>query len=143
MKQKFNKSWKSSKQPRKQRKYLANAPLHTKRNFASVNLSRDLRKKHFLRNITVRKNDLVKVMRGKFKKKQGKVIKVDYTKNKIFIEGIQIKKQDGSKINAPIQPSNLQIVELNLDDKKRNDIVNRTNKKGGENRPKSVDLEKK
>ena len=143
MKQKFNKSWKSSKQPRKQRKYLANAPLHTRRNFASVNLTKDLRKKYLLRNIVVRKNDVVKVMRGKFKKKQGKVIKVDYTKNKVFIDGIQIKKQDGSKVNAPIQPSNLQIVELNLEDKKRNNIVDRANKKKGENRPKSADLEKK
>ena len=29
MKAEFNKSWKSSKQPRKQRKFLANAPNHT------------------------------------------------------------------------------------------------------------------
>lgn len=143
MKQKFNKNWKSSKQPRKQRKYLANAPLHTKKNFASVNLTKDLRKKYLLRNLAVRKNDVVKIMRGKFKKKQGKVIKVDYTKNRVFIDGIQIKKQDGSKVNAPLQPSNLQIVELNLEDKKRNDIVNRANKKEGKNHPKSSDLEKK
>ena len=38
---------------------------------------------------------------------------------KIFIEAIQIKKKDGSKTNVPIKPSNLQIIELNLDDRKR------------------------
>ena len=30
-----------------------------------------------------------------------------------------VKKQDGSKVNVKIHPSNLQIVELNVEDKKR------------------------
>jgi len=119
MKKEFSKSWKSSKQPRKQRKYLANAPLHIKKRFLSVNLSKDLRKKHGKRNIVVRKGDMIKVMRGKFKKKQGKVTEVNTKKSKISIEGIQIKKQDGSKVNVKLRPSNLQIIELNLEDKKR------------------------
>ena len=38
---------------------------------------------------------------------------------KVFIEGIQVKKQDGSKVNVKLQPSNLQIIELNTEDKKR------------------------
>jgi|TARA_Y100000310_G_scaffold335050_1_gene416159 large subunit ribosomal protein L24 len=119
MKKEFSKSWKSSKQPRKQRKYLANAPLHIKKKLLSVNLSKDLRKKHEKRNINVRKGDMVKVMRGKFKKKQGKVVEVNTKKSKISIEGIQVKKQDGSKVNVKLRPSNLQIIELNLEDKKR------------------------
>ncbi len=119
MKQKFSKHWKSSKQPRKQRKYLANAPLNVKRKFVSVSLSKELRKKHGKRNIPVRKGDVVKIMKGKFKKKQGKVTKVELKKSKIIVEGIQIKKTDGSKVNAPLRASNLQIIELNLEDKKR------------------------
>ncbi|MBU2052789.1 MAG: 50S ribosomal protein L24 [Nanoarchaeota archaeon] len=119
MKQKFSTSWKSSKQPRKQRKYLANAPLHLKRKMLSVNLSKELRKKHGKRNIPVVKGDKVKVMRGKFKKKQGKVTEVKTKMMKIYIEGIQVKKQEGSKVNVPLRASNLQIVELNLNDKKR------------------------
>jgi hypothetical protein len=35
------------------------------------------------------------------------------------MEGIQVKKQDGSKANIKLQPSNLQIIELNIEDKKR------------------------
>ena len=54
-------------------------------------------------------------MKGKFKKKQGKVIEVNMKRLKIFVEGIQIKKQDGSKANIPLKPSNLQIIELNLE----------------------------
>ena len=119
MKQKFSKHWKSSKQPRKQRKYLANAPLNMKRKFVSVSLSKELRKKYGKRNIPVRKGDVVKIMKGKFKKKQGKVTKVELKKSKIIVEGIQIKKTDGSKVDVPLRTPNLQIVELNLEDKKR------------------------
>ena len=39
--------------------------------------------------------------------------------SKVIIEGIQVKKQDGSKANVKMIPSNLQIIELNLEDKKR------------------------
>ena len=119
MKQKFSTKWKASKQPRKQRKFLANAPLHIKRKFLSVNLSKDLRKKYGQRNVVVRKGDVVKIMRGKYKKKQGKVIEIKTKLQKIYIEGIQVKKTDGSKVNVMFRPSNLQIVELNIDDKKR------------------------
>ena len=119
MKKKFSTSWKSSKQPRKQRKYLANAPLHLKKKFISINLSKELRKKHGKRNVPVRKGDIIKILRGKFKKKQGKVTEVKSKISKIIVEGIQIKKMDGSKANVKLQPSNLQIIELNLEDMKR------------------------
>ncbi len=119
MKKKFSISWKSSKQPRKQRKYVANAPLHLKRKFISVNLSKELRKNHEKRNVLLRKGDKVKIMRGKFKNKQGKVVEIKIKTLKIFVENIQTKKQDNSKVNVPLRASNLQIVELNLDDKRR------------------------
>ena len=85
----------------------------------SVNLSKPLREKHKTRNIEVRKGDKVLIMRGKFKKKQGKIIEVKTKLLKVYIEGMQKKKTDGSKVNVPFKASNLQIVELNLDDKKR------------------------
>jgi len=119
MKKEFSKNWKSSKQPRKQRKYLANAPLHIRKKFVSSNLSKDLRKNHKRRNIPLRKGDVVKVMRGKFKKKQGKITEINLKNSKVIVDGIQIKKQDGSKVNVKLQPSNLQIIELNTEDKKR------------------------
>jgi large subunit ribosomal protein L24 len=125
MKNKFSKHWKASTQPRKQRKYTANAPLHIKKKLLSVNLSKELRKKHKIRNIEVRKGDTVKIMRGKFKKKTGKIIEVNVKTSKVKIEGIQVKKQDGSKANVRLRPSNLQIIELILEDKKR---MKRTNK---------------
>jgi len=119
MSKKFYNKWKASRQPKKQRKYLANAPLHIKRKFLSVNLSKDLRKKFGKRNLPLRKGDVVKIKKGKFKGKQGKIIEIRIKKEKIIVEGIQIKKRDGSKVNVRLRPQNLQIIELNTEDKKR------------------------
>ena len=90
MKQKFSKSWKCSSQPRKQRKYAANAPIHLKRKLLSVNLAKDLRKKYGKRNIPVRKGDTILIMRGKFKKKKGKVSEVKTKMEKIYILIVRI-----------------------------------------------------
>ena len=129
MKRKFSTHWISSTQPRKQRKYRANAPLHIKRRFLSTHLSKELRKKYERRNIPVRRGDVVKIMKGKFKKKQGKVLIVKTKTGKIYIEGMQVKKHDGSKVNVPFRAPNLEIIELNLDDKKRVDKLTEKTKK--------------
>jgi large subunit ribosomal protein L24 len=129
MKKEFSKLWKGSKQPRKQRKYLAKAPIHIKRKLLSVNLSKDLRKKQNTRNIEIRKGDKVKVMRGKYKKKEAKVIEVLTKQGKIYLENVNVKKQDGSKVNVPFRASNLQIIDLYSDDKKRFSTKNKTPKK--------------
>jgi ribosomal protein uL24 len=112
MKKEFSTAWKSSSQPRKQRKYRAKAPLHLRKKFVSVSLSKSLRKNSEHRNVPVKKNDKVKIMRGKFKGKSGKVLSVDLKYSKIVVEGIQVTKQDGSKANIKMQPSNLQIIEM-------------------------------
>ena len=125
MKQEFSTSWSSSSQPRKQRKYLANAPLHIKHKFLSANLSKELRKKYAKRNLPLRKGDEVLIMRGAFKKKNAKVNSVDLKDSRIALEGIQRTKKDGSKVNVFFHPSVLQIQTLNLDDKQRVAILNR------------------
>ena len=125
MKKEFSKAWKSSKRPGKQRKYLANAPLHIRKKFLSVNLSKELRKTYKRRNISLKKGDIIKIMRGKFKGKQGKIKEVKLKISKVIIEVIQIKKQDGSKVDVKLQPSNLQIIELNTEDKRRFKQINK------------------
>jgi len=119
MKQKFSASWVGSKQPRKQRKFRANAPLHLRRKMVSVSLSKELKKKHDKRNFPVRKGDNVSIMRGEFKGKSGKIENVDMKKMKVVIDGIYRTKKDGSKVAVMFEPSNLQIKELVLEDKKR------------------------
>lgn len=119
MKKKFSVKWKGSRQVRKQKKYRANAPLHLRKRFMSANLSKELRQKYGRRNVTLRKGDKVKIMRGEFRAKIGKISDIDLRKTRITIEGIQKQKKDGTKINVYFQPSKVQIVEL-IEGKKRN-----------------------
>jgi len=125
MKKKWSPEWKSSKQPRKQRKYRHNAPMHVKHKFVSVNLSPILRKRYEKRSMPVRKGDEIKVMRGSFKGKKGKIDRISLKKCKVYIEDIKMKKVDGSEILRPFQPSNLMITALNIDDKKRKAVLER------------------
>ncbi|OIO62228.1 50S ribosomal protein L24 [Candidatus Woesearchaeota archaeon CG_4_10_14_0_2_um_filter_33_10] len=128
MKKKFSREWIRSKQPRKQRKYNYNAPLHIKGKFMAAHLSKDLMKKYNRRSIRVRKGDKVILLRGQFKKKKGNVERVDLKKSKVYISGVEMIKKDGTKVFYPIHPSNLVVTELNLDDKKRIAVANKSKK---------------
>jgi large subunit ribosomal protein L24 len=108
-----------SKKPKKQRKFQRTAPLHTRRKLMAAHLAADLKKQYGRRSFPVRKGDEVSVMRGKFKKRIGKVSRVDTKKYRVYIEGVMIKRTDGTERQAPLHPSNLKITKLNLDDKKR------------------------
>ena len=119
MKQQFSTHWLKSKQPRKQRKYRYNAPLHLRHKFLNAHLSAELRKKYGKRSVPLRKGDEVLIMRGSFKKKKGKILEIDLKRSRATIEGINRKKLDGTKVNVYLNPSNLQILNLNLDDNKR------------------------
>ena len=131
MKNKFSKSWKSSSKTRKQRKYRFNAPLHIKQKFAHAHLSKELRKKYQTRSLGLKKGDKVKVLRGQFKKHTGSVDRIDLKKAKIYLTGIEVTKKDGTKTTYPIDPSNVVINELNLDDKMRQKIIDRKSKLSG------------
>ncbi len=111
VKKTFSTSWKSSVQPRKQRKYRHNAPLHILQKFAHAHLSKELRTKLGTRSVQVKKGYKVKIVRGQFKKREGKIERVSLRYQKIYISGIEVIKKDGTKLLAPIDPSNLIIVE--------------------------------
>ena len=115
----FSRSWNKSKKPKKQKAYRSNAPIHIKYKLASSHLSKELRKKHNIRSLPLRKGDKVRVMIGTFKGKTGKVERIDTRKQRVFVTGIELLKKDGSKTMYPIKPSNLMIQELDLSDKKR------------------------
>jgi large subunit ribosomal protein L24 len=129
MNKEFSKNWIGSKQPRKQRKYRYNAPLNIRYSFVSSHLSKELRKTYSNRSIPARKGDKVKILRGDFKGKIGKIIEVELKEGKVKIEGIEIIKKDGSKVLRRIDPSNIIITELNIDDKKRQKTLNKIKEK--------------
>ena len=114
-----------SKKPRKQRKFLVEAPLHLRRKMIAAHLSKELREKYKRRSLALRKGDEVEIMRGEFKGKKGKVSRIDTKKYRVYIEGITRKKSTGELVQVPIHPSNLRIVGLNLDDKWRKKILER------------------
>jgi large subunit ribosomal protein L24 len=121
----FSKLWKSSKKPSKQRKFQMNAPLHTKRKMLGAHLSKELRAKHNLRSISIRKGDKISVMRGNHKGKEGTVETISLRNSTVNVTGIDFVKKNGSKAFYPIKVSNVMIKELDLSDKKRKNILER------------------
>ena len=105
-----------SKQPRKQRKHLFNAPKHVKQKTMSAHLAEDLLLKYNVRSITVRKGDTVKIMRGALRGHVDKVAKVSLKKGMVTIENATIAKADGTQLPKWIHPSNIQITKLDLSD---------------------------
>jgi large subunit ribosomal protein L24 len=115
----------ASSKPRKQRKWVFNAPLHKKKSFCKAMLGKELKKKYGLNSMQVRKGDTVKVMRGELKGSSGNVIRVEVGKRKVYVDGLTMKKADGTDIERPFEPSNLQITLLDLEDKRRKKILER------------------
>jgi ribosomal protein uL24 len=73
----------------------------------------------------LRKDDEVKIMRGEFNGKKGKIEIVNLKDSRVVIAGIFRTKKDGTKIRVYFNPSNLQIQELNLNDKRRMESISR------------------
>ncbi len=121
----WSNKWIGSKQPRKQRKFRHNAPLHVRRKFVSVHLSEILRRRFGKRSLTLRKGDEVKIMRGEDKGFKGKVERIDLKTSKVYIEGFNTKKVDGSEVLKSVEPSNLLIVDPKMEDKRRQAVVER------------------
>jgi large subunit ribosomal protein L24 len=115
----FSIKWRGSKKPGKQRKFRINAPLHVKGKFVRAHLSKELRKQHNKRSLRIRNGDTVKIMRGKFKNKTGKVEGVNLKEGSIFVSDMVVSKKDGTKSFIGIDPSNLMLIEIKTDDKER------------------------
>ncbi len=107
--------------PRKQRKMLYNAPKHKRQKMMKAHLSDELYGKYGLRSVTLRKGDVVRVMRGKFKGHEGKVVEVNLKNMRVAVEGVTVRKVDNTAVQYWIHPSNLMLVKIDLSDPKRKD----------------------
>ena len=108
-----------SKKARKQRKEQFNAALHIKQKFMGTHLSKELRTQLKRRSLPVRKGDEVKVVRGKFKGKIGKVSQVMLKESRVLIDSVKRKKSSGEETPVAIHPSNLIITNPDMGDSKR------------------------
>jgi large subunit ribosomal protein L24 len=115
----FSTSYKSSKDPSKQRSYRLFSPAHISRSFLSAPLSKELRSKYNRRSIPLVVGDKVEIMRGSNAKKQGEVERTDLNSSKVYITGLERSKLSGANVLIAFDPSNLLIKDLNLKDAKR------------------------
>ena len=93
----------------------------------SCHLNKDLKDKYSVRAIPVRKGDSVKILRGTYKGREGKVNTVYRRRRCIYIEKIVKEKLNGQQANIPIHPSNCVITTLKLD-KDRKALLERKKK---------------
>ena len=84
-----------------------------------VHLNKELAKKYGRRAFSVRSGDKVKVLRGSFRGSVGKIERIDRKNSRLFIEGVEREKADGSKVRVPVHASNCVLIDLDLSDKKR------------------------
>lgn len=114
-----------SKQPRKQKKARYTAPLHKKQKLMAAPLSNELRNKYGTRSVNVIVGDTVKVLRGDYASTTGKVENVSLNDGAIFIEGVTVPKADGTEVARPVDPSNVIITSLNLEDEHRKSVISK------------------
>lgn len=134
-----------SSQPRKQRFYRYNAPMHMRQHFMHSHIDKALKKKLNLKRSTVQisKGDTVKIMVGKKKGTTGKVTRVNLRTGKINIDSLTKKNARGKEFNIPISASNVYITDLNLTDKYRADKLKVTRQEAKKETPKPKPVEEK
>jgi large subunit ribosomal protein L24 len=92
-------------------------------------LSKDLNTQYGFKTAALRKGDTVLVSRGDYKGHEGKVSSLIISKNKITVEGVNIKKMDGTNKLVQISPSKVTITKLDLSDKRRKNLFDLKSKK--------------
>ena len=120
----------SSKKPSTTRKLLGTLAAHSRSKKVAAHLNEKLAKEFERRSIPLRKDDTVKIVRGDFKGKTGKILRIDRKIAKIFVEKVIRKKSDVTEFEVAIDPSKVIVLEIQRDDKKRIG-KNRDVKKGG------------
>jgi large subunit ribosomal protein L24 len=115
----WKKSWKSSEQPQKQRKYRANAPYHHRQKIVSARLAEDVRETVGTKTLPIREGDRVEIMRGDWKDLSGRVEKIDFDNERVYVDGVERERVDGTETQIALAPSNLKLTKLELDDEKR------------------------
>ena len=110
---------------RAQRKKQLSAPSSIKRRLMSCHLAKSLREEHKLRALPIKRGDEVKILKGKFKGKSGKVVQVYRRRNVIYVDKIQREKQNGQTVFCPIRPSYCVIEKLLLNKDRKKTIERR------------------
>merc|ERR1711862_532708 len=108
-----------SSSSRKARKNYFTAPSHIRQKLMSAPLAKELRTKHNVRAMPIRRDDEVTVVRGHYKGRDGKVVQFYRKKWVIHIELVTRDKVNGQTVPVGIHPSKVMITKLKLDKDRR------------------------
>lgn len=102
-----------SAKPRKQRLYKINAPMHIKRKFLILHIAKQLRQKIGIKQkrIGARSGMKVKVIKGKYKKREGLISRISISECRLYIEGISQRNARGREKLIGISPSNVEVID--------------------------------
>lgn len=114
-----------SSKPRKVRKQQLACSKHLRPRRLHAQLSKNLNSQYGTRSIAIRKGDRVLLTRGDYAGQEDEVTEVDLDKGFVYVKEVTQEKADGTKSFVPVRASNLQIIKLNLDDEKRQKILQR------------------
>lgn len=114
-----------SSQPRKIRRTLYNLPHHRRHKVMVAPLTKEAREKYGIRRAPIRRGDTVIIRKGRFKGIIGKVVEVLPKRFRICVEGAMMKRAGGTAVYYPIYVWNVAIVDLDMSDPKRRELLER------------------
>jgi large subunit ribosomal protein L26e len=123
----------SSRRKNRLAHYLA--PSHLRYKIMSANLSKELREKHGVKSLPVRRDDEVLIVRGSFKDTKGKVNQAYRKRYCLYIEKVTKLRKNGATIRIPIDASNVVLTKLKLTPD-REDLIRRKREGRGEGKGK-------
>lgn len=119
------------------------AANHTRSKQLGATLSKELREKYGRRSTRVVEGDTVRIMRGEYKGIDGKITRVSTEKNSVAVEGIKREKLKGGNIDIFIHTSNIMITGMNLNDKWRQNRLERQKTKTPKESPLTTSTKEK
>ena len=102
-------------QARKVRKAFFNAKKDQKHIAMSAPLSKELQTTHGIKRLPIRRDDEVKIVRGKYPDRTGRVTDVCLRSMHIHIDQLNVENRPNGSVPIPIHPSNVVITKLKLD----------------------------
>ncbi|KAG8891970.1 60S ribosomal protein L26, partial [Tulasnella sp. 403] len=100
---------------RKNRKTHFSAPSSVRRITMTAPLSKDLKQRHGVRSLPIRKDDEVLVVRGSHKGAEGKIVNVFRKRWIVHVDRVTKDRVNGATFHVGIHPSNLVITNIYMD----------------------------
>ncbi|BGP40488.1 Protein O-glucosyltransferase 2 [Rhodotorula kratochvilovae] len=100
---------------RKAHKAHFGAPSSERRKIMSAPLSKELRAEYNTRSLPIRKDDEVKIVRGTYKGREGRIITSQRKHFRLFVEGVSRDKGNGATVRIPVHASNVVLTKLKID----------------------------